>query len=188
MAEILSLFDLGQINRRNSIFDLDKCFWLNGQHLQHMSFERFEELALPFVDKAEIPYGSADALRPALAIVKPKVKHLSDVPEWIGFLFTEEYPFDPEAVAKSLAKPGAGDRLEALGTALSTLTDWTHPEIEARLKETAASLGAKVGELVHPARVAVSGRSVGPGLYEMFEVLGKDRTLGRFEKAHSMAG
>jgi len=186
-AEILSLFDLGQINRRNSIFDLDKCFWLNGQHIQHMSLERFEELALPFVDKAAVPYGTREALRPALAIVKPKVKHLSDVPDWIVFLFTEDYAFDPEAVAKSLSKPGAADRLQSLGSALSTLDGWSHPAIEAKLKETAVSMGVKAGELVHPARVAVSGRSVGPGLYEMFEVLGKDRTLARFEKARAFA-
>jgi len=187
MPEILSLFDLGQINRRNSIFDLDKCFWLNGQHIQHMSGERFEELALPFVDKAKIPYGTHEALRPALAIVKPKVKHLSDVPDWIGFLFTEEYSFDPEAVAKSLGKEGAGSRLQALGDALGMLTDWSHGAIEIKLKETATAMGVKAGELVHPARVAVSGRSVGPGLYEMFEVLGKDRTLARFEKARALA-
>jgi glutamyl-tRNA synthetase len=152
-----------------------------------MSLERFEELALPFVDKAGVPYGTHEALLPALAIVKPKVKHLSDVPDWIGFLFTEDYPFDPEAVAKSLAKPGAADRLGSLGTALAALPDWSHAAIELKLKETAASLGVKAGELVHPARVAVSGRSVGPGLYEMFEVLGKDRTLARFEKARALA-
>ncbi|MEI6035389.1 MAG: glutamate--tRNA ligase family protein [Verrucomicrobiae bacterium] len=188
VAEIQALFDLADINRRNAIFDLDKCFWLNGQHILHMSPERFEELALPFVDKAGIPYGTHEALRPALAIVKPKVKHLSDVPGWIGFLFTEDYAFDPEAVAKSLSKPGASGRLQALGNALSELQDWSHPAIEAKLKETAATLGVKTGELVHPARVAVSGRSVGPGLYEMFEVLGKSRTLARFENARALAG
>ena len=75
---------------------------------------------------------------------------------------------------------------ESLGAALSSLPDWSHAAIELKLKETAASLGVKAGELVHPARVAVSGRSVGPGLYEMFEVLGKDRTLARFEKARAL--
>lgn len=187
LDEMRSVFDLGKINRRNAIFDLDKCFWLNGQHILQMPLDRFASLARPFVDKAKIPYGSPDALLPALAIVKPKVKHLSDVPDWIGFLFTEDFPFDPEAVAKSLAKPGAADRLAALGKALAGLTDWNHAVIEAKLKETATALGVKTGELVHPARVAVSGRSVGPGLYEMFEVLGKDRTLARFERAKSLA-
>ena len=183
MTEVQELFSLEGINRRNAIFDLDKCFWLNGQHIQHMSLERFAELSLPFITKAAIPYGTDDALFKALTIVKPKVKHLSDVPAWIGFLFTEEYPFDPEAVEKALRKPAALDRLRTLGTAFSGLVEWTHPSLEAKLKELAASLGAKVGEFVHPARVAVSGKSVGPGLYEMLEILGKDRVLARFQRA-----
>jgi glutamyl-tRNA synthetase len=185
--EILPIFGLDKVNRRNAIFDLDKCFWLNGQHILAMSLARFAELAKPFVDKAGIPYGTEAALMPALAIVKAKVKHLSDVPDWIGFLFTDDFAFDPEAVEKSLNKPGAAGRLEALGAKLATISDWTHATVEAALKETAAALGVKTGELVHPARVAVSGRSVGPGLYEMFEVLGKERTLARFEKAKAQA-
>lgn len=187
VPEIRELFDLGEINRRNAIFDLDKCFWLNGQHLLHMSLERFIELATPFVDKAGIPYGTAEALAPALAIVKPKLKHLSDVPSWIGFLFTEDFPLEPEAVAKSLTKPGAGEKLDALTAAFAALGTWTLADLEATLKATAAALGVKTGELVHPARVAASGRSVGPGLYEMLEVLGKDRTLARLARARTLA-
>ena len=76
---------------------------------------------------------------------------------------------------------------DLLGKALEGVADWTHAVVEICLKETAVGLGVKAGELVHPARVAVSGRSVGPGLYEMFEVLGKERTLARFEKAKAMA-
>lgn len=103
------------------------------------------------------------------------------------FSFSDAFPFDPEAVEKSLKKPGALGRLRALEASLLKVSDWTHVTVEAALKETAAALGVKTGELVHPARVAVSGRSVGPGLYEIFEVLGKDRTLARFERARSMA-
>jgi len=187
VAEIRELFDLEHINRRNAIFDLDKCFWLNGQHILAMSLERFVQLAKPFVDKAGIPYGTEAALLPALAIVKPKVKHLSDVPDWIGFLFTEDFSMDAEAVEKSLKKPGAAARLTALSQAFATVTDWTHASLETTLKATATALGIKTGEMVHPARVALSGRSVGPGLYEMIEVLGKDRTLARLERAKSLA-
>ena len=187
MEELLAVFDIDKINRRNAIFDLDKCFWLNGQHILSMSFERFVDLAKPFVEKAAIAYGTNESLLAALAIVKPKVKHLSDVPDWIGFLFTEDFVFDSEAVEKSLNKAGAAGRLQALRTTLENLSEWTHASLEAALKETASALGVKTGELVHPARVAVSGRSVGPGLYEMFVVLGKDRTLARFERASANA-
>jgi glutamyl-tRNA synthetase len=187
MEEIVAQVDLEKINRRNAIFDLDKCFWLNGQHILAMSIARFVELAKPFVDKAGIPYGTDEALLSALAIVKQKVKHLSDVPEWISFLFTEDFAFDPEAVEKSLKKPGAAGRLLALETSLAQVSDWSHPTVEASLKETATALGVKTGELVHPARVAVSGRSVGPGLYEIFEVIGKERTLARLARARALA-
>jgi len=183
LPEIQDLFTLEGINRRNAIFDLDKCFWLNGQHLQKMSPERFAALSRPFVEKAGIDFGSEDQLDRALAMVKPKVKHLSDVPAWIGFLFTEEYPYEPEAVEKALRKPDALAHLAVLGQAFTSLKDWTHPAIEACLKETVATAGQKVGVFVHPARVAVSGKTVGPGLYEMLELLGKDRVLARFQKA-----
>jgi len=187
VAEIRELFDLEHINRRNAIFDLDKCFWLNGQHILAMSLERFVQLAKPFVDKAGVPYGTDAALLPALAIVKAKVKHLSDVPDWIGFLFTEDFAMDPEAVEKSLKKAGAAGRVSALLKAFGEVSDWSHAKLEETLKATAALLGVKTGELVHPARVAASGRSVGPGLYEMLEVLGKDRTLARLERAQALA-
>jgi glutamyl-tRNA synthetase len=186
LVEIRELFELESINRRNAIFDLDKCFWLNGQYILQMSLERFCDLSLPFVEKAGITYGSRGELLRALAIVKPKVKHLCDVPAWIGFLFTEDYPFDAASVETALKKPGALDRLESLAAALATLADWSHTAIESKLKETAATLGAKAGDLVHPARVAVSGKSVGPGLYEMLEVLGKDRVLARFARATAL--
>jgi glutamyl-tRNA synthetase len=179
--EIRDLFSLENINRRSAIFDLDKCFWLNGQHLLNMSLERFIELAIPFLDKAGVAYGSPEALAPVLAIVKPKVKHLSDIPDWIGYFFTDDYAYDPAAVDKALGKPGALDRLAQLRDAYAGVTDWTHPTLEASLKETAEKLGAKNGEFIHPARVAVSGRAVGPGLYEMLEVLGQARVLARFD-------
>lgn len=183
LEEIREIFTLENVNRRSAIFDLDKCFWINGQYLINMSLERFADLSIPFIEKAGINYGTREALLPALEIVKPKVKHLSDVPNWIGYLFTEDFEYDPEAVQKALKKEGALDRLKSLAEAFATIEEWKHAALEAKLKETAAALGAKVGEMVHPARVAASGRAVGPGLYEMLEVLGKERVLARFAKA-----
>jgi len=183
IEEIKDLFALENINRRSAIFDLDKCFWLNGQHLMAMDLERFADLAMPFIAKAGIAFGPREALLAALAIVKPKVKHLSDVPDWIGYFFDEAYAFDPVAVDKALRKPGALERLAQLKAAFAAATEWNHPALEALLKSTAETLGAKNGEFIHPARVAVSGRAVGPGLYEMLEVLGKDRVLARFDRA-----
>lgn len=182
-AEIRELFDIHSINRRNAIFDLDKCFWMNGQHILRMSLDRFADLALPFIDKAGIAYGSREDLLPALAIVKEKIKLLRDIPDWIQYFFTEEFAFDPISVEKTLKKPGALDHLKALKSAYTTVDSWDLQTLETKLKETATHIGCKTGDFIHPARVAASGRSVGPSLYHLLEVLGKDRVLSRFEKA-----
>jgi len=183
IEEIVALFDLPKINRRNASFDLDKCYWINGQYLLSMTLERFADLSLPFIEKAGIPYGSREALLPVLAIVKEKIKHLNDVPEWIGYFFTEAPEFDPAAVEKTLRKPGAGQRLEVLAGRFEALDAWTVEALEATLKATAAELGVKTGELIHPTRVAASGRSVGPSLYHMLEVLGRERVVKRMRQA-----
>jgi glutamyl-tRNA synthetase len=180
--EVVALFDLNQINRRNAAFDLDKCFWINGQYLLSMDLARYAELAIPFLQKAGITWPDWESLEKVLAIVKPKVKLLKDLPEWVGYFFNEEFSFDEAAVAKSLTGPLAVERLSALRDAYSALATWDLASLESALKETAAKIGVKTGELVHPARVAASGRGIGPGLYEMLEILGKERTLARFEK------
>lgn len=185
--EVIALFELHQINRRNAAFDLDKCFWINGQYLLSMDLARYAELAIPFLGKAGITWPDWETLEKVLAIVKPKVKLLKDLPDWVAYFLTEEFSFDEAAVSKSLSGPLAVERLSALRDAYAALPAWNLVSLETALKETAAKLGAKVGELVHPARVAASGRSVGPGLYEMLEVLGKERILARFEKGIAKA-
>lgn len=182
-AEIMALFELHNINRRSAAFDVDKCFWMNGQYLLQMDLARFTQLARPFLEKAGIQAENEEQLAHVLAIVKPKIKSLPDLPNWVRAFFSDNFPFDPEAVAKNLSTPEAKDHLKVLARALATVEPWKAAPLEACLKERATTLGVKVGALVHPARVAVSGRSVGPGLYEMFELLGRERTIERLHKA-----
>ncbi len=186
--EVIRLFELEKINRRNAAFDLDKCFWLNGQYIAQMSVDRFVELTRPFLEKANIDVPDKGYLRAALAIVKEKVKLLSDVPEWTRYFFTEQYEFDPAAVEKVFGKPEATERLIALRDEFAKIENWTVEEIESSLKTLAQKLGCKTGDLVHPARVAVSGRSVGPSLYHMLEVMGKERVLARFDRMIAQLG
>ena len=180
--EVIRLFELEKINRRNAAFDLDKCFWLNGQYIAQMSLERFIELARPFLEKGGIVVADNDYLSAVLAIVKEKIKLLGDVPEWTSYFFTEDYPFDPAAMEKVFGKPAAADHLKALRSDFAGIDDWKLETLELRLKDLAQKLGCKTGDLVHPARVAVSGRSIGPSLYHMLEVMGKDRVLKRFDR------
>jgi glutamyl-tRNA synthetase len=188
IEEVVKLFELEKINRRNAAFDLDKCFWLNGQYIAQMSLDRFIELARPFLEKAKIDISDQTYLRAVLSIVKEKIKLLSDVPEWTRYFFTEDYEFDPVAVEKVFGKSEAAERLLALRGKFANIDNWNLEKIEANLKALAQELGCKTGDLVHPARVAVSGRAVGPSLYHMLEVMGKERVLKRFDRMISQFG
>jgi glutamyl-tRNA synthetase len=185
IEEVVRLFELEKINRRNAAFDLNKCFWLNGQYITQMPLDRFVELASPFMEKAKIDTSDQEYLRKVLAIVKEKIKLLKDVPEWTSYFFTEEYEFDPAAVKKVFSEPEAARRLIALRDEFAKIDNWHLATIESTLKSLAQKLGCKTGDLVHPARVAVSGRSIGPSLYHMLEVMGKERVLVRFDRMKS---
>ena len=153
-----------------------------------MSLDRFVELARPFLEKANIDISNEKYTREVLAIVKEKIKLLKELPDWTSYFFTDDYEFDPEAVKKVFGNPDAADRLKVLRDEFGNLDQWDWQTLESTLKSLAQKLGCKTGDLVHPARVAASGRSVGPSLYHMLEVMGKERVLKRFEGAIAKFG
>ncbi len=181
VEELIARFDLAQVNRKSAHFDLEKCNWLNAQHLMHAPRARYLALARPWLERAGIVADDAQ-LAPVLALVQEKVKFLTELPEWVGCFFTEEYPFTPEAEGK-LRAPGALDRLRQLAAAYAQVPAWEAAALEAALKALATTHGVKAAEFVHPARTAVSGKTVGPSLYHMLEVLGRERVQARFQRA-----
>jgi glutamyl-tRNA synthetase len=122
-------------------------------------------------------------LDPALALIREKLKTLAEVPGWLSYFFTENYPFDTQVVAKAFASPAAFERLVLLAKAWEAIPVWNAAELEAVLKQVAAEIGVKPNELLLPTRVAASGRASGPNLFPMLEVLGKARTLARVQRA-----
>src|ERR1051325_9524684 len=182
IEEVIELFELEKSNLRNAAFDLNKCFWLNGQYISQMSLDRFIELARPFLERAKIDISNEKYLRDVLAIVKEKIKLFKDVPEWTSYFFIEDYEFDSAAVEKVFGKTEAASHLKSLRDEFAKIDKWDSATLESTLKSLAQKIGCKTGDLVHPARVAVSGRSVGPSLYHMLEVMGKERVLKRFDQ------
>jgi glutamyl-tRNA synthetase len=182
IEEVVQLFDLEKVNRKNAHFDIDKCVWLSGQYMSSLTLERFAELCSPFLVGTDAEGLEAAKLQPVLALVKEKVKTFAEVPAAVSYFFTEDYSFEPEASEKALKQPGASARLHALATAFEKVAEWLPESIEAALKATAAELGVKAGSLVLPTRVAVSGRGSGPSLYHMMEVLGRERSVRRIRQ------
>ncbi len=182
IEEVVRLFDVTGINRSAAVFNIAKCEWMNQQYILRLAPDQLAARVEPVLEKAGIAFGSREALLPVLALVRERLKHLSDAPSWVDYFFTEDFTYDPEAVEKVLRKPGSLDRLRALDAAYRALPEWTAASLEQSLKSCATLGGVKAGEFVHPARVASTGRTVGASLYHTLEVLGRDRVLTRFAR------
>jgi glutamyl/glutaminyl-tRNA synthetase len=186
IEEVIEKFDLPQVNRANARFDADKLFWINGEYFRSMELSALEPLAVSILQKHGILTEKYDHayFRSALAIVKEKIKVGRELPEWMSYFFQEDFSYDAAAVKKVFTPEGLAN-VAALRQRLSAL-DPDHfqaAELETEYKTMAAATGQKVGALIHPSRLAVSGRPVGPSLYHLLEVLGKPRVLSRLDRA-----
>ena len=190
IEDVIAKFDLPDIGRANARFDIDKLFWINGEYMRAATVAEIEPLALSLLHKHGIVTGDDPAyFRAALAIVKEKIKLGRELPEWMSYFFTEDFSFDEAAVKKVFTAEGVA-HLGKLRKQLSPLdpAKFTATDLENEFKSLAAASGLKVGALIHPARLAVSGRPVGPSLYHLLEVLGRDRVLARMERAENKFG
>jgi glutamyl-tRNA synthetase len=186
IEDVIAKFDLPQVNRANARFDIDKLFWINGEYFRAMELSALEPLAVSMLQKQGILGDKFDHayFRAALAIVKEKVKIGRELPDWMGYFFQEDFKFDEAATKKVFTAEGLAN-VKRLHERLAALDprDFNTAKLEEEFKALAASTNQKLGALIHPARLAVSGRPVGPSLYHLLEVLGKPRVLNRFERA-----
>ena len=187
LNEVVQLFDLAKVHRKNAAFDLEKCTWLNGEYLREMSDERFREMGRQALERAGIDLAafSADYVRAALDTCKGKFRIFAELPAYGGFYFRDEFEYNPDGVAKHFV-PENKPRLEQVRTGFAAVEAFDAANLETTLKGIAASLGLKVGALVHPTRLAVTGSNAGPSLYHLLEILGKEKVLARINRALSM--
>ena len=179
MEELISRFSLEAVNRAPARFDPEKCAWVNQQHLLRLSPEAFAEAAKPFVAKAGLPI---DDRYPAVAaVVREKVRLLSEVPAAIGFLLSDSFDLDPEAVEKVRGNAAAKDLLAALANDFAALPEWSADAAKHQIGETAKAAGAKPGQLMFPVRVALSGKSGGPDLGDILGLLGQEKCVARLQ-------
>lgn len=184
IEEVVRLFDLAKVHRKNATFDLDKCTWLNGEYVRELGDERFYELARQALERAGIDLSKfpADYVTGALETCKGKVRILSELPGYCGFYFRDDFEYNPEGVAKHFI-PENKSRLLAVREAFAVVENFDAADLETALKATAAQFEVKVGALVHPTRLAVTGSNAGPSLYHLLEILGKEKVLERIDRA-----
>ncbi|MEP6686112.1 MAG: glutamate--tRNA ligase [Verrucomicrobiota bacterium] len=187
IEEVVRLFELEKINRKNASFDLDKCTWLNGEYVRELDDNRFQQLAREALQKTGVDVAkfSPEYIRAALETCKGKFKTFNELPAYCGFYFTDDFGFNPEGGAKHFI-PENKSRLLAVREAFAAAEKFDAASLETALKATAAQLEVKVGALVHPTRLAVTGSNAGPSLYHLLEILGKEKVLARIDRALSL--
>jgi glutamyl-tRNA synthetase len=177
LAELTEKFSLENVNRSPGRFDLEKCKWVNQQHLLGVGVEDFAMAARPFVEATGLPI--PENYVAIIAAVKDKVRLLGEVPTAVDFMLLDSFSYDEEAVTKARANAAATGLLASLASAFETIPDWSADLAKAALNESATAAGAKPGQLMFLLRVALSGRMHGPDLGEMLNLLGKDRCVKR---------
>lgn len=180
MKEIIERFDLPQINRANARFDLEKLEWMNYEHLRMLPMEQYRFMAA----SAGVEFGNEtdEYITAALASCQDKVKKIDELPVFCSFYFTDDFEYDQAMALKAFAPENKVPFIQ-LRAKYGDIETFTPESLESALKALADELGLKVRNLVMPARCACTGVKVGPSLYDLMTVLGRDRVLSRFDKA-----
>ncbi|HZT40828.1 MAG TPA: glutamate--tRNA ligase [Chthonomonadaceae bacterium] len=187
IPEMIARFSLDGISEHPAIFDYEKLKWMNGHYIRTSPPGRIVGLCLPYLIKAGLisdppTLEQLEYVRRILPLEQDRMKTLSEITELAGFFFEDlDYPqgYDEKAVKKWLGAAHLRPMLEREIAAYAALPEWTAEELERVAQEIAADLGVKFAEVVHPTRVVTTGRTVGPGLFETLEVLGRERTIAR---------
>ncbi len=184
LAEAVKEFDISGMNDVQAKFDLQKLRWMNGEYIIS---QKTEEL-LPLVKEQLLAAGydlSAvrdESIGQVLGLYKIRIKTLSEFPAMTDFFFRDDFVVENEAILQ-LKKEETKVLLELFAERLETLEDFRQENIDRVCRELAQKRGIKAAVIIHPVRVAVSGKTKGAGLFEMMEVLGKEKVLKRIRGA-----
>jgi glutamyl-tRNA synthetase len=184
LAELVDAFSLPGVGKSGAIFDIEKLKWMNGHYIRSLSLEELTAKARPFMALTEIEEIDDCYLAKVMALEQERAKTLAELPELTSFFFTEAFEIEEKAAAKWLT-PESRALLAEFATRLDKLTDFCHDSIEPVLRALAEEKAVKASALIHPTRVALSGRTAGPGLFEMMGVLGKARVISRLRRVAS---
>ena len=184
--ELVSMFDVDKLHPTPAIFDRTKLEWMNGHYINHiLTLSDVTDRCVPYLDRAGLLSGgeSRDYLEDVISLVKDRIKLLPEVVELTDFFFREPEPSAEVIAGKKLTPEGAHHAIQTARKRLEALDEWDEAMMESRMRELAEQLDLKVGVLFAPLRVALTGKTVAPGLFETMRVLGRERTLERLTRA-----
>ena len=186
-GEMVRLFDIKDVASSGAVFDLTKLEWLNQEYIKAMDGARLAELARPFIARAGLTVTLDDAhLARAMETLRERAKTLVELVEVGRFYFERPKEYEAKAVVKFFGAAGA-QRLGLLAERLGAAAEFTAAAIEAVYRDLTAELSLKLVDLAQLTRLAVTGRTASPPLFDVLAVLGRDETLARLQAARAAA-
>jgi len=182
-AEAIAHFSLDRVSPSSSVYDDGKITWLNGHYLRALPLDELARRARPFL--LARGYDPEEArLLALMAVVRDRIARLNEAPDALDYFFETDFPYDEEGFARHLGRDGLPDLLDACRGALAPIPagDFNVVAIEAAYRSLAAERGIRAADIIHPTRLAVSGRTAGPGLFDIMALLGKETTLRRIDR------
>jgi glutamyl-tRNA synthetase len=184
-ADLIRHFTLENVGRSAGIFNPEKLEWVNFQYMKATPAAELAAMVVPFLERAGLPVPPDRAwLTRVVETLRERAKTLVELAEFCRFYLLDGIEPDAKAAAKHLT-PEIAPALADLAAQLSALPRWDAGTIEAAFQKTLVAHGLKLGTLAQPVRVAVTGGTVSPGIYEVLDVLGRDRSLARLRAAGS---
>jgi glutamyl-tRNA synthetase len=186
--ELVRAFEIRGVGKKAAAFDPDKFVWMNAQWIKTLPIGERTERVLPYLRDAGLVEGELSPeerkyLERVVSTVGDRVKTLGDIVEQAGFFLASDVTYDSIVVEKVLRAPRAADTLAAVRELFAAAPDFEPATLEQIVRGYADGKGLKLGEAIQPIRVAVTGRTASPGIFEVLAVLGRERTLHRIAKA-----
>ena len=186
IPELVKAFDLKKVSGHSAIFSMDKLNWFNGEYLKKMPDDIYAQKLLPFLQEVnfmedQVSPEAFQWLVRVVSLMKSRVKNFRQFLEYGDYFFTDAFKLDEDAT-DVLKQEGVQLTLEQLSERLSLIEKWNEENIESGVREVAKTLQLKGKHIIHPTRVSLSGKKVGPSLFALMEVLGKDTNINRINK------
>ena len=176
--EMIERFSLERCKSSAARFDMKKLIWMNGEYIRRQPREVYAKEFLTRVSEAGLPTGGVD-IDGIVEQMQVRTKFYSEIPGNCTYFFTEAYPFDPKGVEKRLHAAGVPEILESVAEQYDALPSFDLQTTHDVIAAMAESKGVNMGVMIHPVRVAVSGVSEGPGLFEMLVLIGREKVCAR---------
>ncbi len=185
--EIVKHFSLERVSKTAAVFNRDKLDWMNGVYLRNLSLEDYSERAISFLERdlpseVERPLDT-DYIRQIMPLIQERAKTLAEVPQLSEFFFVDKLEYDAGLLLGKLESGQVVKILQAAITRAEKLGNWDAASLEAVLRPMAEELNLKTGDFFGLLRVATTGRTAAPPLFQTMEVLGKERCLKRLKTA-----